>query len=341
LLGPIRIEDTLPEWIVHTDLQGQEDQAEGGSKRMQVGSATASPERVLSARGVVFTYSAVSVKRGEHVIGPLRVRASDPLGLFDFRVKYSLLSKVMTLPTPIRLDELRSITGGEFGDYQFEGGGSKGSGIDFHGVREYQPGDELRRVYWKSTARHGHLNVIEFEHSLAQDTIVALDLQQGTEVGHGQFSSLEYGIRLAAGLVTDAAACGSAVRLIGAGIQGSATWSGRGPDHLYSILYSLALAKADRTESLSSVLLERVEDIPRGSAVACVTSVADSRLAECAEFLRARQIRMTVVLTYLLPELPERTQLQIASLAAAGASVIAVGCSTDGPTARVTYQHAA
>lgn len=335
LLGPIRIEDALPRWINRTEVQEQ------ASTAAEVDMAAGKPEHNLSADGVAFSYTAVPLKRGNHLIGPIRMRATDPLGLVEFRSSYARMSRVVVFPTPMHLRELRSVTGGEFGDYQFEGSGSKGSGIDYHGVREYQPGDELRRVYWKSTARHGRLNVIEFEHSLARDTIISIDLRDGTEIGEGQFSTLEYAVRLAAGMASDAVKSGSSVRLLCAGCEGPATLPGRGTDHLYTVMHALAGIGADRHEPLSSVLLSHIEEIPRNSAVACITSAADGRLAECAEFLRSRQVRMTVVLVYLEPEPPGRMDAHMAELAAAGASLVSIACSTDVRAARVTYQHAA
>jgi uncharacterized protein (DUF58 family) len=38
-----------------------------------------------------------------------------------------------------------------------------GSGTDLFGVREYRPGDSLRRIHWRSSARHGELVVREYE----------------------------------------------------------------------------------------------------------------------------------------------------------------------------------
>jgi uncharacterized protein (DUF58 family) len=38
-----------------------------------------------------------------------------------------------------------------------------GSGTEMFGVREYRPGDPLRRIHWRSSARHGELIVREFE----------------------------------------------------------------------------------------------------------------------------------------------------------------------------------
>jgi uncharacterized protein (DUF58 family) len=37
------------------------------------------------------------------------------------------------------------------------------SGLDVHGIREWQPGDGARQVHWRSTARRGRLVVLERE----------------------------------------------------------------------------------------------------------------------------------------------------------------------------------
>jgi uncharacterized protein (DUF58 family) len=50
-----------------------------------------------------------------------------------------------------------------------------GSGNELFGIREYRPGDSLRRIHWRSSARHGHLVVREYEPPGLQTTTMVLD----------------------------------------------------------------------------------------------------------------------------------------------------------------------
>jgi uncharacterized protein (DUF58 family) len=228
LLGPIEIDDALPEWVERDE--------DARSRVSQQG-----PDRIVAS------YTAAATKRGEYAIGPLRLHISDPLGFFQFACTYSLTSRLVVLPSPLQVPNLHVQAAGSFGEHQFEGSGARGGGTDFDGVREYHQGDELRRVNWPSTARHGRLNVIEFEHAKAEDTVVALDLERGSEIGTGKHSSLEYAVKIGAGLVEQALNLGSMVRLACAGIHGPAAAYGRGLDHLYAVLDALARVQANQT----------------------------------------------------------------------------------------------
>ena len=50
-----------------------------------------------------------------------------------------------------------------------------GSGNEIFGVREYRPGDSLRRIHWRSSARHGRLVVREYEPPGLQALTIVLD----------------------------------------------------------------------------------------------------------------------------------------------------------------------
>ncbi len=68
-------------------------------------------------------------------------------------------------------------------------------------VRPYRHGDELRRVHWRSTARHDELMVRLEERPWRGGITVLLDRRDGAHRGHGAGASLEFAISLAASVV--------------------------------------------------------------------------------------------------------------------------------------------
>ncbi len=51
------------------------------------------------------------------------------------------------------------------------------SGFDLHSVREYEQGESLRKVHWRTTARRGQLMVKELEDAPRDEIAVVLDAQ--------------------------------------------------------------------------------------------------------------------------------------------------------------------
>ncbi len=319
MLGPMEIHDMLPEWFEkHGQRQRQSEE---------------------SAESISVTYTASANKRGVHTLGPLKLRVSDPLGFFLFTCEYPLFTQMVVLPKALEIPELEIRAGGSFGEYQFEGSGVRGSGTDFHGVREYKTGDELRRVHWASTAKHGRLNVIEFEHRRAQDSILAIDLRRGSEVHPGRYSSLEYAIRIAAGVAEQTLMLGSSARVLGAGVKGPATEPDTGLDQLYLVLDALARMKADRTESLSDVILAQMDTISRDSVVMCFSSSVDEKLPACAQLLAPKGVKLHTILIDVGGNISQADDEALSQLMASGASITVVECSTEAIEGHVTYAY--
>lgn len=313
LIGPLEIEDKLPEWIVRQDGSADEDDS-------------------------TVSYTAIAGKRGEYAIGPVQLHVSDLLGFFHLKRRYPLTSKLVVFPSPMEVPELTVRPMGAFGEYQFDGTGAKGSGIDFHGVREYQVGDELRRVHWRSTAKHGRLNVIEFEHSRAHDNVIAIDLGRGSEVGTGLYSSLEYAVRIAAGIIGETLNAGNSSRLIGSGITGQASVFGRGLDHLHVLLDALARVKADREGSLSETLLREMGGTGDNMTVTCLSAAIDEDMLSCAELMCARGMKLQFILINVQGDAWQEPLT--GALMRAGASVAVMDCSTHEVAGHARYEHA-
>jgi uncharacterized protein (DUF58 family) len=118
-----------------------------------------------------------TTSRGVLAVGPVSVLRGDPLGLFertnDRRQAVDLFVHPRTLPLEgLSLGQMRDLEG--LPDQHLAR-----DDVSFHALREYQPGDDLRHVHWKSTARTGTLMVREYEQTRRSHFVVALSTHPG------------------------------------------------------------------------------------------------------------------------------------------------------------------
>ncbi|HKW60458.1 MAG TPA: DUF58 domain-containing protein, partial [Candidatus Dormibacteraeota bacterium] len=90
-----------------------------------------------------------------------------------------------------------------------------GAGTELFGVREYRPGDSLRRIHWRSSARHGVLVVREYEPPGVETLAVYLDPSPKTDKIADQVA------RIAASEAWDCLRSGGRVMLWGPGLRAS------------------------------------------------------------------------------------------------------------------------
>jgi uncharacterized protein (DUF58 family) len=159
--------------------------------------------------GAVVRYPLHPVLRGAHRIGPLEVHGVDPLGLAAFSRTVPGSARLLVLPRVVALRGVPPTFGVADGAHG-AGASAPGQGRADVLVRPYRSGDELRRVHWRSTARHDELMVRLEERSWRGGVTVLLDRRAGAHRGHGPGGSLEWAVAFAA------SAC---VHLLGRGEQ--------------------------------------------------------------------------------------------------------------------------
>jgi uncharacterized protein (DUF58 family) len=96
-------------------------------------------------------------RRGVFRVGPLTVRRGDPIGLARRGDINSELTRLIVHP---RTHEVTPFPAGIRRDMEgLPSGEAAEGGITFSNLREYVPGDDLRLVHWRSSARVGQLMV--------------------------------------------------------------------------------------------------------------------------------------------------------------------------------------
>jgi uncharacterized protein (DUF58 family) len=100
-------------------------------------------------------YDVEYARRGSHAVGPLSLRLADPLGLVTKTYRYQSDKQVLVYPTVTPIADgaplARLVDQAGMPDRQA-----------FDRLREYAPGDPLRNVNWKTTAKYGDMVVTEF-----------------------------------------------------------------------------------------------------------------------------------------------------------------------------------
>ncbi|MFD1371990.1 DUF58 domain-containing protein [Actinoplanes sichuanensis] len=126
--------------------------------------------RFRAGHDTVETYPVPTHRRGLVPIGPLHVTRRDPLGLITLARGYGETIVVRVYP---KVHPLRAVPAGLTRSLDGSVDKVPHGSITFDTLREYVPGDELRRVHWRSSAKVGELMVRE-QLDTAEPTIVVL-----------------------------------------------------------------------------------------------------------------------------------------------------------------------
>jgi uncharacterized protein (DUF58 family) len=120
--------------------------------------------------------------RGRYQFEGARTVIEDPFGLFLAESHASGDATLLVYPRLVEIDRLFSEGGGA----AQEGGRMlmrRTTGFDLHSVRDYQEGESLRKVHWRTTARRGQLMVKELEDTPHDEVAVLLDADSRAVVG--------------------------------------------------------------------------------------------------------------------------------------------------------------
>ncbi|MFF8790595.1 DUF58 domain-containing protein [Streptomyces sp. NPDC015125] len=159
------------------------------------------------------SYRVRSDLRGRYPLGPLQLRLSDPFGMCELTRSFSTVDTLTVVPRVEPLPPVR--LAGEAAGY---GDGRQRSlalaGEDDLIPRDYRHGDDLRRVHWRSTARHGELMVRREEQPQKARCTVLLDTRAVAHPGAGPDSAFEWAVAGAASAAVHLLERGFSVRLL-------------------------------------------------------------------------------------------------------------------------------
>ena len=134
-------------------------------------------------------------RRAVLTLGPVRSVRADPIGLLQRQVAWTEPEDIYVHPRTIRLANettglLRDLEGLTTRDISNDD-------VAFHALREYVPGDDLRHVHWRSTARANRLMIRQFEETRRSQLVVLFSSRRDDYASEDEY---ELGISIAASL---------------------------------------------------------------------------------------------------------------------------------------------
>jgi uncharacterized protein (DUF58 family) len=232
------------------------------------------------------------VRWGNYEIGDIRVRARDRLGALVWEDRLDRTSHLRVYPLPETLRKIvppfatQPSTGNDVARL-------KGEGVEFADLRLFAPGDRVRSINWRATARRDQLVVNDRHPERNADVILFLDTFADARAGSR--STLDLAVRATSALATRYLERRDRVGLVSFG--GSLRWltPGMGLGQRYRIVDSLLESEIVFNYAWKDVSVIPARTLPAQALVLAISPLIDDRAVEALADLRARGYDLAIV----------------------------------------------
>jgi len=233
-------------------------------------------------------------RRGIFSLGPTGLRSADPFGIYTLEINDPATRTLMVMPPVVPLPAIEVAPGGRSGEGRPRQNAPERT-VSSSSVREYFPGDSMRWIHWRTTARRNKPFVRIYDGTPAGDWRIILDLESSVQVGEGWDSTVEHSVILAASLADRGLRLRRAVGLAANGKNLVWMPPDDSPAHRWAILRALALAEPGGT-SLGTLLRNMEKDIRSHTSIILITPSLSNDWIEALMPLMWRGVTPTVLL---------------------------------------------
>ncbi len=218
--------------------------------------------------------------RGEYSIGPVRLRTRDPFGFFFTYDEREIHQSLHVLPA---VESMRKGRVQPRHPKQRSGNipsGAVGIGSEFFSLREYQPGDMMRNINWKATARSLKPITNEFEGEMSGDVILVVDGFKGSKIGDQKDNTFSATVRAAASLASKILEDRNRVGLILLGDMLSWVYPGYGRKQFYDIINCLSGLSAGGLWELKDVKGLLSQFFPKRCLIIIISPLINTKVTD-------------------------------------------------------------
>ncbi len=233
-------------------------------------------------------------RRGHFRIEPLQIRTGDPFGFFESSASVGTGINVTVYPRLEPIPLWRLPASNLDGSHAMRERTLQSTPLATT-VRPWVPGDAFNRIHWKSTARHGDIQVKEFDLEQTADAWIVLDLERRVQLGSGDESTVEVAVRAAAAVADKALVENRAVGMTVNAHRLAQLQPDRGGRQHLKVMQLLAAVEGDGASPLSEAIVGSVQRIRRGMTAVVITASLDRDWVKPLSSLRSRGVACVVV----------------------------------------------
>lgn len=231
-----------------------------------------------------WTFTLAPDTRGYHQVGTATIRSGDLLGAYPRSIEDDEREHLVVFPRVFSMEDMGLPSERPFGERK---GGNRvfEDPLRIAGLREYRPGDPLRRIDWKATARSGDLRSRVYEPSATQQLYLLVNIDTMEHAWEGYLrDELERIVSVSASLCVWAAGARYAVGLLANGAFPEADRPMRLPpsrsrDQVSRLLEALAVIQPLTMGDLAGAIQRESGKLPQGSTLVVVASLMPPPLA--------------------------------------------------------------
>jgi|AutmiccommuBRH23_1029490.scaffolds.fasta_scaffold00711_30 uncharacterized protein (DUF58 family) len=258
----------------------------------------------------------ILTKRGSFNLGPTLLRSGDPFGMFTTEKLVASEAQLLVLPYIETISKFTEPPGFIQGGRAITRKSLEATSFA-SGVREYQSGDPLNRIHWKSSAKRDKFMVKEFDQDPQADIWIIIDgyeesnshqiieeeiqfadtfwaLKQKSSFKLSK-STFEYAISISASLASYYIKAEKAVGVACADSVMTVIPTEKGGRQLGKILETMAFFEGKGKMPINEVIESLGYQIIRGSTVVIVSSTDSTNIQLCIEILLRRKLKPVII----------------------------------------------
>lgn len=243
----------------------------------------------------IITTNVEAKYRGMHFIGPVDIEVSDALGIFKYKKRaYSeTIIKIYPRVYDLLCFNLKSMQA--YGTVTTKQKTYEDN-TSVSDIRKYYPGDSIKKVHWKVSAKKGSIFVKNYEMTGSALTYLFLDFKKDSFIGVNTIELEERAVEASAAIVSYMLKNSVPVEMF---VNSSMPYSCRGRElkEISKFLDILCEIKPHGSKRMVEVLEKRVRLINRGSSIIIITGEITEE--DSLSYCQIKKIGYDIILIYV------------------------------------------